>query len=42
MKIIMWLFIDIKNSFVGSNELLKLKNMDQSSNYNMTKWKILY
>ncbi len=30
MKRNMWLFIDKKNSFVNSNGLLKLKNMDWS------------
>ncbi len=32
MKRTTWLFIDKKNSFVNSNKLLKLKNMDQFSN----------
>jgi hypothetical protein len=30
MKIIVWSFIDKKNSFVNSNGLLKSKNMDLS------------
>jgi hypothetical protein len=38
MKKTLWLFID-KNSFVSNNELLKSKNMDWLSNWNITKWK---
>ncbi len=38
----MWLFIDKKNSFVSSNGLLKLKNMDWSFDWNITKWKTSY
>jgi hypothetical protein len=32
-------YLLIKFSFIGSNGLLKLKNMDSSSNWNITKWK---
>jgi hypothetical protein len=28
MKRTIWLFINLKNSFIGSNGLLKSKNMD--------------
>jgi hypothetical protein len=41
MKKIVWLFIDKKNSFVSSNRILKSKNVDWSSNWNITKLKTL-
>ncbi len=43
MKRIVWLFIDIYIYiyFVSNNGLLKLKNMDWLSNWNITKWKKL-
>jgi len=37
MKINVWLFIDKKNAFVNSNGLLKLKNMDWSFDWTITK-----
>ncbi len=41
MEIIVWLCID-EFFFVISNGLLKLKNMEWLSNYNIAKWKKLY
>jgi hypothetical protein len=35
-------YLLIKNSFVSSNGFFKLKNMDWSFDWNITKWKKLY